>query len=231
MVWALQRLAELDPADPTADPPSAAALKELAGTLAAVKAQLRSNWRRSNFRRSNFSIRYDNSLDALLSVTCTDSLDATDLDAFPTYAEAADQRAKYFGRLWLWSLAGCASPSWTAEDEDSYRGPFNRRTSAPVLIVGNDWDPATSYAGAVQAAQLLPNSRLVRSNSWGHTAYGSSACVTGAVDRYLLAGALPAAGTVCVGDVQPFGNAPKTTPAERRSNFTAGFRPLRERDR
>jgi hypothetical protein len=45
---------------------------------------------------------------------------------------------------------------------------------------------------------------LLSSTNWGHTAYGTSACVTGAVDAYLLRGTLPAAGTVCPGDVQPF---------------------------
>ena len=51
---------------------------------------------------------------------------------------------------------------------------------------------------------MLPNSRLLSSDSWGHTAYGTSACVTDAVDRYLLTRRVPAAGTTCVGDVQPF---------------------------
>jgi hypothetical protein len=76
-----------------------------------------------------------------------------------------------------------------------------------VLVVGNTWDPATNYAGAQVAARLLPNSRLLTSDSWGHTAYNTSACVTGAVDAYLLAGRLPAAGARCTGDIQPFTRA------------------------
>ena len=92
----------------------------------------------------------------------------------------------YFGRLWLWNLAGCSSPKWKAKDEDAYRGTFTKRTSTPVLIVGNYWDPATSYAGAVSTSKRLPNSRLLSSSSWGHTAYGSSDCINGAIDSYLL---------------------------------------------
>jgi len=49
-----------------------------------------------------------------------------------------------------------------------------------------------------------PNSRLLSSDSWGHTAYGTSECVTGAVDNFLLRVKLPAKGTECVGDDQPF---------------------------
>ena len=71
-------------------------------------------------------------------------------------------------------------------------------------MVGNYWDPATGYAGARAAWRLLTNSRLLSSDSWGHTAYSTSACVTGAVDGYLVCGRLPAAGKVCRGDVQPF---------------------------
>ena len=73
-----------------------------------------------------------------------------------------------------------------------------------MLLIGNYWDPATNYNGAVAASRLLPNSRLLSSDSWGHTAYFSSACVNDAVDNYLLTGQVPAVGTVCHGDVQPF---------------------------
>lgn len=147
---------------------------------------------------------YDNGLDALSGVLCTDSLHPKDAALWPKLTAQADRRAPYFGRAWGWSSAMCARNSWTVQDEDAYRGPFNRRTSAPVLVVGNYWDPATNYNDAVSSAALLPNSRLLSSDSWGHTAYGTSACVTGAVDQYLLRGVLPAKGAVCVGDVQPF---------------------------
>jgi hypothetical protein len=83
-------------------------------------------------------------------------------------------------------------------------GPFDRRTAAPVLFVGNYWDPATNYREAVSASKLLPNSRLLTSDNWGHTAYGTSTCVTRAVDTYLLRVALPRAGTVCHSPLQPF---------------------------
>ena len=73
-----------------------------------------------------------------------------------------------------------------------------------MLIVGDYWDPATNYAGAVAASKLLPNSRLLTSNSWGHTAYGTSSCVTNAVDSYLIGKKVPAKGKVCHSDYRPF---------------------------
>ena len=44
-------------------------------------------------------------------------------------------------------------------------------------------------------------------------AYGKSRCVTSAIETYLLKRAVPARGTTCVGDVQPFQDKPVSTPA------------------
>jgi len=151
-----------------------------------------------------FGFPYDNSVEAFISVLCTDGLNPADASAWPAAADKADKRAKYFGRFWTWPSSPCASKTWTAHDEDAYRGPFSKKTIDPVLIVGNYWDPATNYQSAVKVAGLLPNSRLLSSDSWGHTAYGRSECVTAAVDNYLLKVRLPAKGTTCVGDDQPF---------------------------
>ena len=153
---------------------------------------------------ARYDFPYDNSIESFSGVLCTDSLDPRRAAAWPDAADRAARTAPYFGRLWTWASVQCAENTWTAQDEDAYRGPFTRRTSAPVLVVGNLWDPATNYDGAVQAARLLPNSRLLSSDSWGHTAYGSSACVTRAMERYLLRQVVPAEGTRCRGDVQPF---------------------------
>jgi pimeloyl-ACP methyl ester carboxylesterase len=147
---------------------------------------------------------YDNSFDAYSAVMCTDGRHPTKGSSWPKAAARAEKRATYFGPAWTWSSVQCAGDKWTVRDEDAYTGPFTKRTRHPVLVVGSFWDPATNYADAVRASKLLPNSRLLSSNNWGHTAYGSSACATGTTDRYLLYRALPAKGTVCVGNAQPF---------------------------
>ncbi|WP_416902076.1 alpha/beta hydrolase [Micromonospora echinospora] len=151
---------------------------------------------------------YQNGFEAFLGVDCTDAYHPASARNWSTLADRADRRDPYFGRPWTWNTSACARSSWTVRDEDAYTGPFDRRTIAPVLLVGNYWDPATAYQQAVRTARLLPNSRLLSSDSWGHSAYGTSACVNDAVDAYLLTGALPAEGTVCVGDVQPFTPTP-----------------------
>jgi hypothetical protein len=147
---------------------------------------------------------YPNGPDAFQSVLCTDGRNPSRASDWATYAARNDRTAPGFGRLWTWASAPCANWTWTVRDEDSYRGPFTRTTANPVLVVGNYWDPATNYEGAVKTSTLLPNSRLLSSDSWGHTAYGTSACVDTAVDHYLLTRRVPAAGTTCTGDSQPF---------------------------
>ncbi len=155
-------------------------------------------------RKPGRDFPYSNDFEAFSGVMCTDGLHPKDPNSWPAATAKADKRAPYFGRIWAWGSVQCARNSWTVRDEDAYTGPFNRRTAAPVLVVGNYWDPATNYEEAVSSAKLLPNSRLLSSTNWGHTAYGTSACATTAIDNYLLKATLPAKGKVCQGDIQPF---------------------------
>jgi len=198
--------------EPPADPGTPLAKRQAAarqGLLAKVKGQAAqaraaATTTQRVARWGGWASPYFTGRVAFQSVLCTDGRNPSRASDWATFAARNDSTAPGFGRLWTWASAPCASSTWTVRDEDAYRGPFTRATANPVLVVGNYWDPATNYQGAVKAAKLLPNSRLLSSNSWGHTAYGTSACVTTAVDRYLLTKRVPAAGTTCVGDSQPF---------------------------
>ncbi|HET9657411.1 MAG TPA: alpha/beta fold hydrolase [Kineosporiaceae bacterium] len=147
---------------------------------------------------------YGNDIEARHTVICTDGLHPARADQWPAAADAADARVPGFGRLAAWEDAPCASTTWTTSDEDAYRGPFTHRTTNPVLIIGNYWDPVTNYDNAVALSKLLPNSTLVSVDSWGHTAFTRSACLDTAIENYLVTTAPPARGTHCVGDYQPF---------------------------
>jgi len=64
--------------------------------------------------------------------------------------------------------------------------------------VGTTRDPATPYEWAVAAAGRLAAGRLLTFDGDGHTAYRrGSSCIDREVDRYLLAGKLPAEGARC----------------------------------
>jgi pimeloyl-ACP methyl ester carboxylesterase len=199
------------------DRTAARALVEKARALRAAERSHRAA-RADGARAFGFGFPYDNSREAFQTVLCTDGTNPRRARRWPAYADAADRTAPGFGRLWTWGSAPCASRTWTVRDEDSYRRGFRHRTVNPVLVVGNFWDPATNYKNAVKVASLLPHSRLLSSDSWGHTAYGTSTCVTHAITAYLVTRALPRAGTLCVGDVQPF-----TKPLGARSGAPSTF--------
>ena len=70
----------------------------------------------------------------------------------------------------------------------------------------------------MKASQLLPGSRLLTLNGWGHTSLFESRCVDWHVNHYLLTRALPAPGTVCPPDEVPFAhNSGLAAGASRRS--------------
>jgi pimeloyl-ACP methyl ester carboxylesterase len=143
--------------------------------------------------------QYPNFLEGFPAVVCADS---DNPDSYAAWSSAAASSIGTFGPLWTWVSSICAE--WYTGDSDRYTGPFTARTANPVLVVGNQFDPATRYEGAVRVASLLPNSRLLTVHGWGHTSLFLSGCADGAVNAYLLTGALPPVGTVCEQDVVPF---------------------------
>jgi pimeloyl-ACP methyl ester carboxylesterase len=145
---------------------------------------------------------YFNAPEGFPSVACADSDNPDSYDAWLNAGAAADAAHGYFGRIWTWASGICAS--WNHTDAARYMGPFNRRTTNPVLVVGNTFDPATPYHGAVTVANLMPNSALLNVHAWGHTSLFLSACADEAITRYLVDLGTPPAGTVCEQDVVPF---------------------------
>ena len=146
--------------------------------------------------------RYFNAPEGFPAVACADSDNPNSYDSWLTAGVAADASAPYFGRIWTWASSICAD--WPFTDADRYTGPWDRATANPVLVVGNQFDPATRYAGAQAVAATLPRARLLTLHAWGHTSGFLSACADEAVARYLLDGTLPPVGTVCEQDEVPF---------------------------
>ena len=146
---------------------------------------------------------YDNWFEAYFGNQCADSEYPPSFAQFRATARFAERNSR-FGPFWWWNNASCAT--WPTSP-DRYTGPWTARTSAPVLVVGNYFDPATDYAGAVASDALLGNSRLLSYAGWGHTAFGRSDCVTRFVVGYLLDGSLPKSGTQCPANPNPFRTA------------------------
>jgi len=146
--------------------------------------------------------RYPNFIEGFPAVACADSDNPDDYAAWTSAGEASDAAFGYFGRIWTWASSICAE--WPAADEDRYTGPWTTTTDAPVLVVGNRFDPATRYEGAVIADGLLPNSSLLTVDGWGHASLFLSACADAAIADYLITGTPPPTGLVCDQDLVPF---------------------------
>ncbi len=146
--------------------------------------------------------RYFNFLENFPGVACADADNPNDYADWSA-AAAATAGQGYFGPIWTWSSSICAE--WPFADADRYTGPFTATTASPLLVIGNEFDPATPYAGAQAVASMMPGARLLTVHAWGHTSLFLSACVDEAEARYLIDQQLPPAGAQCSQDHVPFG--------------------------
>lgn len=106
-----------------------------------------------------------------------------------------------------WEWAPCAS--WPARDPDRYGGPWDAKTSNPVLVIGTRYDPNTGYANAKRVAGLLGNAVLLTHDGYGHLSFKDpSACVERAESAYLVHLKAPPRGTVCQSNHEPFEGGP-----------------------
>ncbi|MFJ8625988.1 alpha/beta hydrolase [Kitasatospora sp. NPDC093550] len=101
----------------------------------------------------------------------------------------------HFGRDMAWMALTCAY--WPVRATGAAH-TIRAAGAAPILVVGTTRDPATPYAWARSLAGQLESGRLLTFDGDGHTAYGRhSACVDGAVNRFLLTGEAPEQGKRC----------------------------------
>jgi pimeloyl-ACP methyl ester carboxylesterase len=162
---------------------------------------------------------YPNFVEGFPGVACSETHNPSNVGAWARAARAQDRRFPYFGRPWTWTSSICEP--WPGWDRDHYDGPWNRTTANPVLVVGNLFDPATPYHGAVTVDGLLPRSRLLTLAGWGHTSLGVSSCVDAHVSRYLLTTRVPPRGTVCEPDVMPFAQPAAAAQAQQAASASA----------
>lgn len=187
------------------------ALIEAQASSTALGAQLETFWASQGFISKRGFPAYPNFLEGFPGVACADTDNPDSYAAWSQAAADAQSQFGYFGPLWTWITSICAT--WPGSQADRYTGPFTATTANPVLVTSTLFDPATRYEGAVTVAGLLPNSRLLTVNGWGHTTPFLSQCADLAVLNYLLTGALPPEGMVCDQDWIPFTSPSASTSA------------------
>jgi pimeloyl-ACP methyl ester carboxylesterase len=140
---------------------------------------------------------------SFLAVQCVDSDYPRDTQAYQRLIPAEDQRQPYFGLTALFDMAQCIT--WPAIDHDRYLGPWNRPGQHPILVVNNRYDPETPLWNAQATRDELGDARLLTVEGYGHTTLNvHSACASVAESNYLITLELPADGTTCPADHQPF---------------------------
>jgi pimeloyl-ACP methyl ester carboxylesterase len=141
--------------------------------------------------------------DSYQAVNCSDKPFPKAPQLIPFVASQWERESPTFGRYQAFTdPLGCAT--WPVRHPDPYRGPWNRKTENPVLVVGNYYDPATQYEFSKRMTRQLGNARLVSVDSFGHCILGDSTCVDQIAAKYLIDLQVPRPGQVCRPDVQPF---------------------------
>ena len=126
---------------------------------------------------------YPNFVEGAVGVACEDTNSPKSYEEWFAAGKAATEQFGVFGEAWTWALSPCAS--WSSADAGVYTGPYDTATSSPPLVIGNLYDPATRYEGAVTANGLLDDSVLVTVDEPGHTSLGLNVCAGLLTGRYL----------------------------------------------
>ncbi|MET7684117.1 alpha/beta hydrolase [Streptomyces sp. NPDC005423] len=141
--------------------------------------------------------QYSNITAANIAINCADDKPRYTADYVEGKLPEFRAASPLFGDFLAWGMTSCTG--WAvpgAADHPDVSAPG----SAPILVVGNTGDPATPYEGARKMVDALGKGVGVELTykGQGHGAYDSkNKCVQSAVNNYLLAGKVPAAGTVC----------------------------------
>jgi pimeloyl-ACP methyl ester carboxylesterase len=141
---------------------------------------------------------YDTELSAFPAIGCADVPATYTAAQAAAFARQWAKASPLYGPLEAWGLVTCNGWVRTAS---ALPARVTARGAAPIVVVGTTGDPATPYSWARDLAGQLASARLVTYLGDGHTVYGSgrSACVDAALNAYLIARVVPAAGLRCAG--------------------------------
>ncbi|MGS0687030.1 alpha/beta hydrolase [Nakamurella sp. GG22] len=132
-------------------------------------------------------------LNAAIIYGCNDGALRISPDQLSAAVEKARVTAPLFGPYTV-GLTGLCS-SWPAAE--AALGAVKAAGAAPILVVGSVRDPLAPYEQVRSLSGQLASATLISWQSGRHGSYPASACVTAAVDAYLLKQELPGAGTLC----------------------------------
>ncbi len=137
--------------------------------------------------------RYTNLFDANLAINCADAADAPTVERVRQLQGEWRRKYPLFGASLAVGMLPCTF--WPGK-RDPY--PVGAAAGAPpILVVGTTGDPATPYENTAKLADMLGTGEVLTWEGEGHTAYPNTACITEAVDGYLIGLTVPREGLRC----------------------------------
>ncbi|WP_239096132.1 alpha/beta hydrolase [Micromonospora lutea] len=137
--------------------------------------------------------QYSNLFDANLAINCADEEERPSLERIRQLQSVWSTQYPLFGPALAAGLVSCTE--WPG-GSDPY--PKGRADGAPpILVIGTTGDPATPYEQTPALAEMLGVGRVLTWEGEGHTAYPQTACITEAVNAYLIDLTVPADGVRC----------------------------------
>ncbi|PWY83504.1 hypothetical protein BO70DRAFT_370735 [Aspergillus heteromorphus CBS 117.55] len=148
----------------------------------------------------------DSDYETGMNILCLDgpSIDGITKEEFRSYWAELREQSKTIGDSWTQVRLNCirlkTRPNWR------FDGPFTGKTSHPLLLIGNTYDPVTPLHNAYKMSHGFSDSVVLHQNSVGHCSVsGPSVCTAKVVRQYFQTGELPKPGTTCEVDKRPFG--------------------------
>ncbi|EFE37774.1 proteinase, putative [Trichophyton verrucosum HKI 0517] len=94
------------------------------------------------------------------------------LDQIQFTIKSLDQKSKLLGQVGIPLAMTCTR--WKTKAKERYSGDFKVKTKFPILVIGNTFDPATSFPSAQNASATFDGSVLLEHGGYGVSLLQSS---------------------------------------------------------
>lgn len=150
----------------------------------------------------------NNKRGAYWAINCADYRQESEAD-YLKYAKKLKREAPAIGTFSEYDSIAFYMCAEFPHRPKSNPGPYTAKGSAPIVVIGTKYDPATPHHWAQTLHKSLSNSVLLTLEGDGHTGYGKgTSCIDSAVDKYLLTGEVPKDGLDCPAE-RPQGQLPQ----------------------
>ena len=138
-----------------------------------------------------------NRAEAYWAINCADYAQESEAD-YLKYAKKLKREVPAIGAFSAQDTVAFYMCAELPHHPKSNPGPYRAKGSAPIVVIGTKYDPATPYHWAQALHKTLENSVLLTWEGDGHLAYRrAGSCIQSPVDKYLLTGEVPKDGLVC----------------------------------